>query len=336
MSDPPRTKSVGARRRLLGLALTVAAVIPGASPVPLAAQETRAFSVSIENDGLALWIPPDERDDWYYTHGVRISVVEGGRSAFPKWIWRDVPGCSNSSAGACLVFRAGLGQKIFTPADLFSPVPRSRDRPYAGWLYGTAALWHVGPRRIIGVGTEVGVTGKVTLAGAAHVWFHDLLDKPRPRGWDQQLPFEVALSVLGVWVERYSIGSVESWSVSFEPGVRMSLGSLHTSAAVEGAMRIGWRAPRTVELGLGGDGPFALVRIEVGAEAVARDLFIDGSTWAVSESAEKRHHVASRGASVTLGYRRFALTFTARRTGPEFVGQPAPHSFGSFTMQFGL
>lgn len=338
MSRQPGADGRGILRRLgWRLPLAAAVLLVAIPSAPLQAQDVRSVEVKIENDGLVLWTPPDERDDWYYTHGMSVSVVEGGRGIVPEWGWRDVPGCAGPRSSACLVSKLSIGQKIFTPSDLFVRVPRIRERPYAGWLYVGAGLWRIAPRRVTGIRAEVGITGKASLAGTAHMWLHEALDKPRPRGWDAQLPFEVAAGLRGEWVERLEVDAGPDWSIGVEPGVAVTLGTVRTSASAGVAGRLGWNAPRSLELGLGAaKGFYVLARGEIEAEAVARDLFIDGSTWTVSESGEKISRVDSRGAALFLGFGRFGLRIAARRTGREFVGQPSPHSVGSVTLVWGM
>ena len=120
--------------------------------------------LSIENDLIAVrgvGAPPD----YDYTHGTRVAAAWAGA---PAWVRRATgrrPACRDAAARqlGCVATALEVGQEIYTPRrDAPRPVPG--ERPYAGWLYASAAVRTVSPGRVRAAGIEVGVTGAPSLA----------------------------------------------------------------------------------------------------------------------------------------------------------------------------
>lgn len=337
--------------RTQALAL-VAALLVGL-PAPAASQSVRAVSLAFDNDGFNFWIPPRQRTDWFYTHGTRLDVVLMARPpAEGLFGVGELPVCGSEgaadTAGAaaeCLVTHLRLSQQIYTPEnlfgyvpqDLFGTYPRTADRPYAGWLSARLGVERVSPTRNRLVGVEIGVTGRASLGGQAHLMIHRWLDKHDPVGWEYQIPFEVAAAVTvrnqAVWPAP---AAVQGLSLSVLPSWQASLGSLRTSAGVGMGLRLGWNSPPGAEWRTRprSDGPlWGSATIGFDAEAVAHDLFLDGSLWRETVSTTREPVVARARAGIELGFRGLGLQFAVTRSTPAFAAQREGHTYGTLGLR---
>ncbi|HEX8907010.1 MAG TPA: lipid A-modifier LpxR family protein, partial [Longimicrobiaceae bacterium] len=173
----------GLRRAALAFVLAL-----GAAPAPAQVRDVRLV---LDNDAYDFWIPISERPDYDYTNGVDLSMEMAGG---PLWSHRLAPHAARCSGrespdSACTSTTFSFGQKIFTPrVDSVTPVPGQR--PYAGWLYLSAAGHVSTARSRRSVGVEIGVTGPPSLGKAIHTGWHRLTGFWAPQGWDNQLGFE--------------------------------------------------------------------------------------------------------------------------------------------------
>ena len=300
---------------------------------PLSGQAFRAFSLSIENDGFVFWNSPQERTDWYYTHGLRVDAVLAWSPALPDLLgFGPSPACPpHPEAYPWALTRIGLGQAIYTPYQLFNEDPPEPDRPYAGWLSLKTVTARYAEDRYTSLGIELGVTGEPSLAGPLHRWFHRSLGKYEPQGWDKQIPFELAFSVEYETGKRISLLDFGGGGhVSVQPAGAVTLGTLRTGVRGGVFLLAGWKGPRFMDSLLApGESGYVSAAIGPEAELVLRDLFLDGSTWGGSEKAERVPAVGHVVGRVQVGWRSLALEFAATRTSIQFTGQRAPHTVGT-------
>jgi hypothetical protein len=143
-------------------------VIEGACPsMTWAAESPKAgtLSVVLENDmfyGI----------DRHYTNGLMLTWVPGRDAPTPGWVMtlaRLMPWIPEQG-----VIRHGytLGQSMFTPGDITLADPPLRERPYAGWLYGTIGLGVESGRRLDQFGMTFGMVGPASLAGQTQKFVH--------------------------------------------------------------------------------------------------------------------------------------------------------------------
>lgn len=319
--------------RALGLLLLL--LLTG-SPTRSEAQTIGSFALTADNDGLVFWKPPRERLDRYYTHGLKAEAVvnialpwDGLLSKHP------LPPCGQEPVDdACTVTRLGLGQKIFTPNFVFQEDPENHDRPYAGWLFLEAASTRVEGQTERALGLEVGVTGKPSLAGPAHRWFHSFLKKHPPLGWEHQIPFEPAFLIRYEQRQAFSLVSPEPpINLGWEPSFGANVGTLRTSLFAGLGVQAGWNATRGGEWkGETSRGFFLRIGLGVEGELVARDLFLDGSTFRSSVHAERIPLVGRLRGRIQAGWSRLALEFRSTHSTLAFRGQDGGHTYGSITL----
>ncbi|MFH1763392.1 MAG: lipid A deacylase LpxR family protein [Gemmatimonadota bacterium] len=305
----------------------------GLSPTPGSGQGLRSFIVSADNDGFVFWNPPDERTDWYYTHGLRAEAVAAWAPPGAGFLGAGDPVLCppDPTPDPCVVTRITFGQAIYTPAMLFSTDPPMNDRPYAGWLFAEATVARVAPDRLTSLGLQVGLTGKPSLAGPTHRWFHRSLGKHEPEGWEYQIPFEPAFALSyearRAWTLAPATGAM---SLHVEPRGFLTLGTLRTGALAGVSLSGGWNAPPSLDwLGAGPGSSYLLVGLGLEGELVLHDLFLDGSTWSQSAHVERVPVVGRLSGRLQMGLRGFGLEFAATRSTVQFTGQKGMHTVGT-------
>lgn len=329
--------------RLL-LAAGVAAACVGAVRAEEPARGT--LNLVFENDRIA-------NTDRHYTHGSYGSYVTADG---------DVPGWA-ARAGRRLpllgdgVDRVGyvLGQTIFTPDDIGARRVIRDDRPYAGYLYGGVRLISEQIRADLPDGLQswelnLGVVGSPSQADDVQDLVHDLIGVQRPNGWDNQLATEPALNLYYERKWRF-LGPLDraGHQVAFVPHAGAALGNVYTyaaagaSVAVGRNLRAGW-GPARIRPAVRGSGFFDAVRpdgggnwfwnVFAGAQArlVARNLFLDGSTFQDSHSVDRRPLVAELQFGAELGWRRYRLAITQVFRTREFDQQDESDAFGAVTL----
>ena len=290
-------------------------------------QLSRSASITIDNDYFDFWLPPIRRPDNDYTQGARVSLdVAAVPKPARRWLCTMRPACGSTLE---------LGQEMYTP-DVDAPTPVPGERPYAGWLYASAMAIGADRSSERRIALTLGVTGPPSLAAQTQEAFHHLVRGfRRPLGWDQQLPTELAFAARAVqsW---YIMPFPDLQRVSFEPSVDASLGTLRTSVLVgtKAALSIGpshpWLdIPRKPALGFtifGG----------VYGEAVARDLFLDGSTYRSSVRVSRTPFVGELQLGAALRGRRLAVEYRATTRSREYHTGPPNHAYGSITLRWEL
>lgn len=98
------------------------------------------FTFRFENDLFA-------GTDRHYTNGIKLSLISPDLTRFrdsdklPEWgkrIVNRLPYSQVEGLQRNIVF--SIGQNMYTPADIKARGLIRNDRPYAGWLYGSAAF----------------------------------------------------------------------------------------------------------------------------------------------------------------------------------------------------
>ena len=343
--------AIAAVVRAFGQAAVIALALVSLGPSPeVAAQTVRSVTLAFDNDGFNFWIPPRQRTDWFYTHGTRLDLVLMARPPAARLFGAETLAPCGEAGGAgdppeCLVTHLRVSQQIYTPENLFGYLPqnlfgtfpRTTDRPYAGWLSVRLGAERVSLRRTRFIGVEIGVTGRASLGGQAHLMIHRWLDKHDPVGWEYQIPFEVAAAL--TIADRFAwpaTASGEGLSVAVLPSWQASLGSLRTSAGVGMGLRVGWNSPPGAEWRTRprADGPlWGSATIGFDTEAVVHDLFLDGSLWHETVSTAREPLVARLRAGVELGFRGLGFQFGVTRSTPAFAAQEEGHVFGTLGLR---
>jgi len=264
----------------------------------------------------------------------------------------DTPGWARAAAGAIPLFakegpvHLGLiaGQDIYTPRDRYATAPIPDDRPYAGWLYGGAAVQvpvlDADPirrrDRLDHLEIDLGVVGPPAGGEAVQNWWHRLFDLPQTRGWGNQVGGTVG--AVAAWETRWRLAAGDlghdfGWDLL--PKAQVRLGNVHTDGTVGFLARIGWRQPRNfgpmaldshgLVRGAAPDGAFFSLHVGFEARAVAYDVFLDGGGGSPSVTPVRFPEVVTVG--LEHGWGPFTFVFEQHFASPEFKERRRWHQY---------
>jgi hypothetical protein len=299
----------------------------------------RSVTGYFDNDGTYPNLINDT--DRYYTAGLGFEV---GFDFTPPdaAASRLAPGWTDPRFGVAV----SLKQFIFTGIDLSDPTPAADDHPYAGWLTLGLALQRSDATRHDHFGIDLGIIGPSSMAEDIQRWIHDEFpDEIDPAGWDTQVRDEFAfnLTYQRTWrTERAERADVRGLQFDMLPAARVDAGTVFMRARGQATLRLGANLPDDF-------GPASLLGFRdhtarpdpskdwsvygymtVAADAVGRDIFLDGSTFSSSRSTEREVLVAraTLGVMARIKFVEFgwAQTFESNR----FRAQPNGQTWGSF------
>jgi lipid A 3-O-deacylase len=312
------------------------------------AQSDRGFlSLQIENDFLA----QPTNTDRHYTNGLRLAWVLP-QAAPPEWLAPALalpdPIAGLDDEPRHFRWSFAIGHSLFTPDDTRRTTIVPDDRPYAAWLYATAGLHAVrseksGPALRDSAVLVLGVVGKAAQGEQVQNRYHDLINVERSFGWHNQLANEVGVNLLYERQYRLSAGRLMDFEVDAIPGLRSSLGNVHTNIGADLIFRLGrgleadFGPPRIRPAASGidwfeADSQAWYVFAGAGGRAVARDITLDGNSFASSHRVDRKPLVGDLqfGFGIILGRARFGYTHVVRST--EFENQPSADQFGAVSL----
>ena len=293
-------------------------------------------TLQVENDAVSTQRGTSDR---YYTSGLRLGyttgteTVPGFLAEFGRFVWGD--GVQRVSVD--------LSQSLFTPRDTQRLPADPRDRPYAGYLRASAALIHDTEQVRSIVGVSLGVIGPSALGRPVQNGFHSIVGDPPTRGWGSQLKDEPAFEVLLEQTYRLPLARLGPLETDALPAITAGVGTVRDYVQMGVSFRLGqglasdFGAPR-IRPGLsGGDAytptqPFAwYVFGGVAGQGVARDVFLDGSTFRDrSPSVGKKSFVGELQAGAAIMFAGVRVTYTHVWQTEQFRGQKAGlFNFGS-------
>ncbi len=303
------------------------------------------WSIQLENDFFS------QSGDRYYTHGTELSrTLMGHREQWledvAEFLWAfDTDGVVNG-----VNYR--LGQKIFTPDNTDTSSIVIDDRPYAGYLYLSAAmLSSVSKKNNIDTGNIVevtlGIVGPSAQAEYVQTGFHNLMGISSPKGWDNQLDDELAL---GVSYTRFwrQVNSIGSFNFGMTPHINFVLGNVYTYAATGVMFRFGTHldsdlAPPNIRPGFPGLSLFGTKSQNswyffsgIEGRAVVRNIFLDGNSFNDSHSVDKEPLVGDLqyGIVYQAGSLRFSISNMIRTK--EYKTQKDETNFGAINISYEL
>lgn len=337
------TPTIAFRLVLAALALchTLAARADDGTPADRspARNPNGVFTVITENDLYAI-----HNRDRHYTNGLRLGWMSADD---------DVPSWAGSLAGA-LPFLADdarrrigwtLGQSMFTPEDKGTRTPILNDRPYAGWLYGGLKLQTETPNRLDTIEMDLGVVGPAALGEQVQNHWHTVIGVNTASGWNNQLKNEPGLVLKAERLWRATlIDESDTLGVDVVPHAVGALGNVFTYAGGGATLRIGqglkadFGPPRIDPAVPGSDFFYApeifgwYVFAGFDGRAVARNIFLDGNSFARSQSVSKRPLVGDLQGGLALLFAHARLTYTQAVRTKEFYGQHHPDYLGSIAL----
>lgn len=249
-----------------------------------------------------------------------------------------------------------LGQNLYTPADTATTAPQPLDRPYAAWLYASAAFQVYQPPRVFASGgravarldtleVTAGLIGPGALGRQVQGDVHSLLGVAHANGWPNQIHNEPGLGLALERKWRLSTAHAgDDWGADLIPHAGATAGNLFTFANAGAEVRAGWRLPADFGTNLirpSGDAngrrrpdwsAFAFATVD--GRAVARDVTLDGNTFRASPSIPKEPFVADAVGGFAFGMRRWQFTYAEAERTKEFKGQLKAFVFGSISATY--
>ncbi len=295
------------------------------------------FTFQAENDSVSTRSGTSDR---YYTSGLRLGYTTG-TGGVPGFLARAGQAVWGDGVQRISI---DLSQSIFTPGNTQLNPPNPRDRPYAGYLRLGAALIHDSDSARSLLGVSLGVVGPAALGRQVQNGFHDIIGDPETRGWDSQLRDEPAVELLAERTWRVPVARVAGVEVDTLPALTAGVGTVRDYVQAGATLRVGqglgsdFGVPR-IRPGLSGNDPYTPTRpfawyafLGVDGQAVARDVFLDGSTFrSRGPSVDKKPLLGEIQAGLALMLYGVRLSYTQVWQTASFRNQRSGlFSFGSF------
>jgi lipid A 3-O-deacylase len=307
--------------------------------------------------------------DRYYTNGIQLSVkhTSDRRGSYARAYTDYLCGWLDCSDARLLASQTNFGQLMYTPNDISIRAPQPWDRPWTGLLYYEQSwtLLSPGQRRLTILTTELGVTGRASLAEQSQKLVHRILDRDLPQGWDNQVGGSLAVLATAEQRTASEALSARLWGdVQLNTAAywRIGVGNLQTYAAGGLAVVIGKDLPLVSPPppGIGNKlaasaralpASTACFKVWIqctafgAAEArlVAYSVFLDGRLWGDDPEVDRRVLVTDLTMGMRLDFPHtrssshgpWFAQFKVTRRSPEFrsplITVPR-HSVGAFTI----
>ncbi|MCK9229993.1 MAG: lipid A deacylase LpxR family protein [Syntrophales bacterium] len=318
------------------------------------------------SDTVTLYLENDlfgfKNRDRYYTHGTKLSWISRDLDNYrevlnlPDWMLRLIDSLPYvNDPGDIRTVSLSLGQNIYTPEDKERGDLVRDDRPYAGVTYLGLGLQSKSTRRMDTLELNLGIVGRHSYAQDCQVVIHRRMGSVKPRGWEHQLRDEPVLNLYFERKRRYLERRFsDGWGFDVIPHLGVAVGNLLTGVNLGGQARFGWNLPidfGTYLIRPGSDSSAPLddgdprfnepmhrlgihLFCAIDTKAVARNIFLDGSTFRDSHSVDKKYLVADFIAGIGVIAHRFKITYSYVFRTKEFTSQRDEHQFGAIALSF--
>lgn len=288
-----------------------------------------AISVRDENDAIG-------GDDVNYVNGISVALTREGKGLLGG-VW-DFAG--NAEGKRFSTYE--LTQLIFTPAHTRFSDPPLGEHPYAGLLYLGFTTHLLREKSLHSLKLMVGLAGPNAYAEDVQSFVHRVEGYDQPKGWGHQLKNEPVGNLVYEYRHKYALTPADAVvGVEVIPMGGAFLGNYLIQTETDVQCRIGYHLPddfgTTVLRGSSylpfpqeGEahhswGVYAFAG--GGANLIARNLVLDGNSFAASRNVEKRIFLPAAELGASLWTRQFQTTFSYVMWGKEFSGQPSRESY---------
>jgi len=286
--------------------------------------------------------------DKNYTSGVRLSWFDTN-SIPPKAARLIDPFLPMFSINETTSVHYSLGQNLYAPRNLFATTPDPKDRPYAGFLYGSMGMTSITENHRDDVEITAGVVGPAALGEETQKFVHSIAASDYPLGWNHQLKNEPALMVSWqrLWPEAYT-ADFGYLHFRASPYGGATLGNVYTYANTGLMFQLVPKAykwqdmPLRVRPAMPGSGYFSVPEGDyswsffAGLEgrAVGRNIFLDGNSFQDGPSVNKKYLVGDANIGAAFAFGRTQLTYTLNWRSEEFHGQDGSDLFGAVSLGY--
>ena len=298
---------------------------PEDGPDPACAEHrASSLTVFLEND---LFIGFDSE----YTSGVGVSWGSGNAETYgPRHLITKLDKMLSflpriDDKDFTTLFTFTLGQEMYTPKDISSPIPPPDDQPYAGILFLDSAAFAHSEDFMHEYSLRIGCVGPCSGAEQSQRRIHEWIDAPIPQGWEYQLDNELLLNA-GYQYHRNLVRKRPKRSLGYDSSISLggALGNYYTGANASLVARAGFGLPSSygnATLRTGGSSQFVgaapdpgegwrvFAYLGVNGFAVARFLPTDGNTFEDSPSVDRNTLTGMISGGFVIGYRNFKATW---------------------------
>ncbi len=321
----------------------------------LPATNLRLGSVSLYSENDKYFAGTDQ----HYTNGFKLSALSADLTNFtsdpvPRVVQKVARALNRLvPPGRDCKLGLSLGQNLYTPVDIATTAPQPQDRPYAAWLYTSAAFQVYQPPRAFASGLRaigqldtlevtIGLVGPGALGRQVQNNVHSLLGLAHAHGWPNQIHNEPGLDL--ALERKWRVATTrarDGLGADFIPHVGATVGNIFTYADIGAEARIGWKLPADFGTNLirpSSDSnshrradwsAFFFAATE--GRAIARDITLDGNTFHSSPQIAKETFVGDLLGGLALGTRHWQLNYAQALRTKEFKGQTKTSVFGSIS-----
>ena len=282
-------------------------------------------------------------EDEYYTNGVRASLLDLNAKV-PDFIYNMADWIPLNDLNDKTAITYSVGQNLYTPSNIETALPQPDDRPWAAFLYGSAGLTTVTDDHIDEVEMTLGMVGPAALGEQTQKFIHEhVSDSPTPKGWSHQLKNEpgIILSAQRRYPRMWET-DMGGLNIAAGPYAGATLGNIYTYGNGGLTLQISpkggeWQGmPVRVRPAMPGSGFFAIpdggidwsIFAGIEGRAIARNIFLDGNTFADSESVDKKYFVGDANVGVATTFGRSRISYSLVWRSKEFDGQDDDTLFG--------
>jgi lipid A 3-O-deacylase len=301
----------------------------------------KIVTVIVENDSLG------GGTDKNYSSGVRINYTNTDVK-FPKIAHRIDKLIPTFDINRTSSIYYSFGQNLYTPSDISRSSLNIKDRPWAAFLYGSLGMLTLTDNHTDEVEATLGIVGPAALGEPIQKFIHkELTDSPTPKGWSHQLKNEPGIML--AWQRSWPMvinGRIDDNYWSIKPYLGATVGNIYTYGDIGLTFRYSpydsrWQdTPLRVRPSMPGTSVYDIPKDSwswalfsgIEARAVARNIFLDGNTFANSHSVDKKLFVIDATAGAALTYKDTKLSYTIVYRTDEFEGQDGAQIFGALSL----
>lgn len=285
-------------------------------------------------------------DDDGYTNGFAVSWSNKNKN-LPKYISHNLDLLPFFPKKEQYDILYSIGQKMFTPGNLEITTLQPNDIPYAGFLYGTLGVIAKDERNFDMLSLTLGLIGEASGAEQTQKFIHKVVGATDPKGWNHQLENElgVILSYDKAWL-GLDKGEFFHKEYDITPHYNVSLGNVYTHLEAGIILRFGGNLSAAQNVIMLPPRGFAYngfsyknqlqyyCFFDVSARAVARNIFIDGSSFESSHNLDRKNIVGEAKLGFVTSYKNTQISYTYNLMTDEYKGQSGTEGFGSINLTF--
>ncbi len=296
-----------------------------------------------DNDGTV----PDFIDDTdrYYTNanGLELSFNPNLSPALEKRL------AISSSKDQRFGVGISLKQRIYTPSSILQTNPTARDHPYAGYFALGLSFQRADEKTHEHFGLDLGTTGPASGAEMIQEWIHSTFPNvDDPVGWDTQLSNEPTINFSYTKTWKSQPTTIQGLELELLPAIGLDAGTVLISTRSSMTLRIGKNLPKdfgpatllgqkdhTVRISQSSDSPWSLYAFtRLGVDAIARDMFLDGTIFNSSRSTQRVPLVATFTFGLVARHKGLYLGWSQNFQTKRFELQTDSQTWGSVVLGY--